>query len=267
MRIPLSLSGPYRLLGFVALASAILATGCKTASTGKKSDSPLAAIDGPAPGKPWNKAGSQSLPSSVGTRDSYSRVQTSLPFLALTFDDGPHPSNTPRLLDILKERNVKATFYVVGTNVKRYPEIMRRIVAEGHEVGNHTVTHGNLTKMSPDQVRSELRRSHDSILASTGVAPRTMRPPYGAITSSQKSWIRREFGYPAILWSVDPEDWKRPGSSVVTRRLVSGASPGGILLVHDIHAPTIDAIPSAIDQLLEKGYQFVTVSQLIAMEE
>lgn len=206
------------------------------------------------------------LPTSAGLRDSYNRVPTTLPFLALTFDDGPHPANTPRLLDLLKQRNVKATFYVVGTNAKRYPEIMRRIVAEGHEIGNHTVTHPNLSKMSADGVRNELRVCHDAIVSATGVAPRTMRPPYGAITSAQKSWIKKEFGYSTILWSVDPEDWKKPGSSVVTSRLVSGAGPGGILLVHDIHSPTIDAMPSTIDQLLAKGYQFVTVTQLLAME-
>lgn len=208
----------------------------------------------------------QPLPTSIGTKDSYSRVDTSLPFVALTFDDGPHPKNTPRLLDILKERNVKATFYVVAPNVKRYPEIMRRIIAEGHEIGNHTVTHGNLTKMSEAAVKREFTETHDAIVAATGVAPRTMRPPYGAITTAQKAWIRRDLGYPTILWSVDPEDWKKPGSSVVTSRLVSGASPGGILLVHDIHASSIDAIPAAVDQLLARGYQFVTVTQLIAMD-
>lgn len=238
---------------------AFFANSCTT-NTGRKGKSTDAAAVGT--GTPVN----QPLPSSVGTKDSYSRVATSLPFIALTFDDGPHPVNTPRLLDILKQRNVKATFYVVATNVKRYPEIMRRIVAEGHEIGNHTVTHGNLAKMSDAGVRQELNASRDAIVAATGVTPRTMRPPYGAITTAQKAWIRKEFGYPAILWSVDPEDWKKPGASVVTSRLVSGAAPGGILLVHDIHAPTIDAMPSAIDQLLGKGLQFVTVTQLIAMD-
>lgn len=237
-------------LGFAGFAG----TSCTT--TGKKKQSSTAAPTGaPAP-----------LPTSTGTQDSYSRVATSLPFIALTFDDGPHPTNTPRLLDLLKAKNVKATFYVVGTNVRRYPEIMRRIVAEGHEIGNHTVNHPNLTKLSDDGVRKELRDCHQAILSATGVTPRTLRPPYGAITATQKSWIRKEFGYPSILWSVDPEDWKKPGSSVVTSRLVSGASPGGILLVHDIHGPTIDAMPATIDQLLAKGYQFVTVTQLIAME-
>ena len=207
------------------------------------------------------------LPSQFGGQTvTYSRGLSNQPYVAMTFDDGPHPQNTPRLLDILRTRNIKATFYVIGGNVDRYPHIVRRIVSEGHEIGNHTVTHGNLTKMSPDQIRTELRTSHDTIVSATGVAPRTMRPPYGAITSSQKSWIRQEFGYPSILWSVDPEDWKKPGSSVVASRLVSGARPGGILLVHDIHAPTIDAVLPALDQLLAKGFQFVTVTQLIAMD-
>jgi peptidoglycan/xylan/chitin deacetylase (PgdA/CDA1 family) len=94
-----------------------------------------------------------------------------------------------------------------------------------------------------------------------------MRPPYGAITAAQKTWIKKEFGYPTILWSVDPEDWKKPGSGTVTSRLVSGATPGGILLVHDIHAGTIDAMPATVDQLLAKGFRFVTVTQLIAMEQ
>ncbi|MEX2577645.1 MAG: polysaccharide deacetylase family protein [Verrucomicrobiales bacterium] len=262
---------PLPLLVFAAGVLA-LSTGCKTPSNLKKGGAnPLAGessvrntagLNGPT----WNEAGSADLASSVGTKDSYSSVKTDRPFLALTFDDGPHPTHTPRLLDMLKERNVKATFYVVGTNAKAYPEIMRRIVGEGHEIGNHTVTHGNLAKMSQSGVRMELSTAHDSIVAVTGLAPRTMRPPYGAITASQKAWIRKEFGYPSIMWSVDPEDWKKPGASVVTSRLVSGARPGGILLVHDIHKPTIDAIPSALDQLLKKGYQFVTVTQLIAMD-
>lgn len=236
-------------------------TGCQTTSKSKGRAADAHAIEGPAE-NPTPAA----LPTSVGNKSSYSKINTSLPFLALTFDDGPHPANTPRLLDMLKERNVKATFYVVATNARRYPEIMRRIVAEGHEIGNHTVTHGNLAKMAPDEVRSELSRAHEAIIATAGVTPRTMRPPYGAITSDQKDWIRREFGYPTILWSVDPEDWKKPGASVVTRRLVAGAAPGGILLVHDIHAPTIDAMPSTLDQLLAKGFQFITVTQLIAMD-
>jgi peptidoglycan/xylan/chitin deacetylase (PgdA/CDA1 family) len=244
----------------IVLSTGTVLTLSSCVSTGKKGKK-TPGIEDPAsiPGPP-------PLPTSVGTQDSYSKVNTTRPCLALTFDDGPHATNTPRLLDLLKARNVKATFFVVATNAKRYPEIMRRIVAEGHEIGNHTVTHTALTKMSDSAIRQELTSSHEAIQSITGVAPRTMRPPYGAITATQKSWIRRDFGYPAILWSVDPEDWKKPGPSVVTSRLVSGAKPGGILLVHDIHSASIDAMPSTIDQLLAKGFQFVTVTQLIAMD-
>lgn len=244
------------LIPALALVAGLTGTSCTT--TGKKRGNTAAAAPVATAPTP--------LPTSNGTKDSYSRVDTNLPYLALTFDDGPHPTHTPRLLDILKARNVKATFYVVATNARRYPEIMRRIVAEGHEIGNHTINHPNLSKMSDEGVRKELRGTHEAIVATTGVAPRTMRPPYGAITAAQKSWIRREFGYPTILWSVDPEDWKKPGASTVASRLVSGATPGGILLVHDIHGGTIDAMPSTIEQLLAKGYQFVTVTQLLAME-
>lgn len=248
-------SHPLRLV-WVAFLVPFLITSCATRNK-KKADA--AATEA-------SRSKISQLPTSIGDQDSYSSVDTSLPFVALTFDDGPHATHTPRLLDILKERNVKATFYVVGTNARRYPEIMRRIVAEGHEIGNHTVTHGNLTKMSQSQVRKELSAAHEAIVSATGVAPRTMRPPYGAITASQKSWIRKEFGYPTIMWSVDPKDWKKPGPSVVASRLVSGAKPGGILLVHDIHSQSVDAMPSTIDQLQRKGFQFVTVTQLIAMD-
>jgi len=260
-----------QLLLAIALASGLVSVSCKTpattgrgkaanaAATGKRNEAGLAAPS-------WNQPGQGGLPTSVGTRESYSKISTNLPFIALTFDDGPHPVNTPRLLDMLRERNVKATFYVVGTNARAYPEILRRIITEGHEIGSHTITHGNITKMSDNQIREEMRGGIEIITSATGVPPRTFRPPYGAITSAQKSWIRAEFGTPSILWSVDPEDWKKPGSSVVASRLVAGAAPGGILLVHDIHAPSIDAMPSALDQLLAKGFQFITVTQLIAME-
>ena len=198
---------------------------------------------------------------------TYFKIQTSEKVVAITFDDGPHGVNTPRLLDMLKNRNVKATFYVVGNMVKYNPQLLRRMIAEGHEIGNHTVTHGTLSKMSDAALRKELQDAHDMIVAETGVAPRSMRPPGGAIKNDQKKLMLKEFGYPTILWSVDPEDWKKPGASVVTSRLVNGAKPGGILLVHDLHASTVDAMPSTLDQLLAKGYRFVTVSELIMMDE
>jgi peptidoglycan/xylan/chitin deacetylase (PgdA/CDA1 family) len=197
---------------------------------------------------------------------TFSRVSVGQPYVAMTFDDGPHPRNTPRLLDMLRERNIKATFYVIGRNVEMYPEITRRIVAEGHEIGNHTYTHRNLTKLSDDSVREELTKTRSAIAQAAGVRPRTMRPPYGALLQRQRSWIHSEMGYPTILWSVDPLDWKRPGPSVVTSRILSATTPGAIVLAHDLHAPTVDAMPATLDGLLRKGYRFVTVSQLLAMQ-
>ena len=202
----------------------------------------------------------------IGTQSSYSRVSVNGPYIAMTFDDGPHPTHTPRLLDMLKQRNIKATFYVIGNSAKRHPEILRRMIREGHEIGNHTMTHAYLTKLSDASIRRELKTAHQAIFAATGVHPRTVRPPYGATNSRIKTLMYKEFRYPSIMWSVDPEDWKRPGSSVVANRLIRGADNGGILLAHDIHAPTIQAMPAALDGLLRKGYRFVTVSQLISLE-
>jgi peptidoglycan/xylan/chitin deacetylase (PgdA/CDA1 family) len=187
-------------------------------------------------------------------------------FVAMTFDDGPHPQNTPRLLDILRERNVKATFYVIGGNVQRYPQIVRRTVAEGHELGNHTHTHRLLTRLGDADLRSEIARCRDAVGSAAGIRMRTMRPPYGGLAQRQRQLIMDEFGCPTILWSVDPLDWKRPGPSVVASRILTNASPGAIILSHDLHAPTVDAMPATLDGLLQRGYHFVTVSQLLAMK-
>ncbi len=197
---------------------------------------------------------------------TYTRVLVSGNYIAITYDDGPHPQNTPRLLDMLRERNIRATFYVIGRNVDLYPGVLRRTVAEGHEVGNHTLTHRLLSKLGNDEVRSEISRCNDAIARAAGVTPRTLRPPYGGMLQAQRQMIFNEFGMPTILWSVDPLDWKRPGASVITSRILSGTSAGGIVLAHDLHAQTVDAMPATLDGLLSRGFQFVTVSQLLAMK-
>ena len=219
-------------------------------------------VQGPVPRNP-----DMSFPSnfSKGGNISFSRVPVSGPYIAITFDDGPHSQNTPRLLDMLRARNIKATFFVVGRNVDLYPGITRQIVAEGHEIASHTYTHRLLTKLGDDQVRQELDKTRDAIVRATGVQPRVMRPPYGALLQRQREWVHAEYGYPTILWSVDPNDWQRPGSSVVCARILSQTTAGGIILAHDIHAGTIDAMPATLDGLLRKGFKFVTVSQLLAM--
>ena len=189
------------------------------------------------------------------------------PYIAMTFDDGPSPETTPRLLDILKQRNIKATFFMIGQNAERNPAIVKRILAEGHEIGNHSWTHPQLSKLSDDRVTEEINKTQNAIKDSSGYTPVLMRPPYGAITARQKDWIEKQFGLNVIIWSVDPFDWKRPGASVIEERILAGARPGAIVLSHDIHKQTVDAMPATLDALAAKGFKFVTVSQLIAMNK
>lgn len=222
-------------------------------------DNPLA--------KRMNNPSSMPTVPPAGAKISYSQVNITEKVVAMTFDDGPHPSLTPKLLDILKARNIKCTFFVIGKQAQMYPNIIRRMISEGHEVANHTWTHPSLTSRSDDQIRSELKQSEDAMLAAANYRPHLIRPPYGAINTRIKELMFAEFGYSTIMWSVDPQDWRRPGVSVVTSRLVNGAHPGAIMLAHDIHPPTIEAMPAMFDQLLAKGYQFVTVSQLLNMEK
>ena len=188
------------------------------------------------------------------------------PYIAMTFDDGPHATNTPRLLDILRRRNIKATFYVIGKNVDMYPHVTRRIVAEGHETGNHTYTHRNLKTLNDSQVLHEMTKTRDTIVRATGIQPRTMRPPYGALYQRQRELIMNKFGYPTIMWAVDPSDWQRPGISVVKNRILTNTTNGSIVLAHDLHAPTVDALPGTLDGLLARGFKFVTVSQLLSQK-
>lgn len=230
--------------------------------TASNSDYRTPLPQGPVPRNPdMGMSGDFSKSSGV----TFSRVSVPGPYVALTFDDGPHASNTPRLLDILRARNVKATFYVIGKNVDLYPGIVRRTVAEGHEIGNHTYTHPKLSSLGNDRVMSEIRKTDEAVVRACGIRPKTLRPPYGALLQNQRQMIHSTFGYPTIMWSVDPLDWKRPGSGVVTSRIVSGTNNGAIILVHDLHASSVDAMPATVDALLRKGYKFVTVSQLLAM--
>jgi peptidoglycan-N-acetylglucosamine deacetylase len=205
--------------------------------------------------------------STVSKPATWFSVNVDGPYIAMTFDDGPSPETTPRLLDILKQRNIKATFFMIGQNAERNPTIVKRILAEGHEIGNHSWTHPQLSKLSDDRVTEEINKTQNAIKDASGYTPVLMRPPYGAITARQKDWIEKQFGLSVIIWSVDPFDWKRPGASVIEQRILAGARPGAIVLSHDIHKQTVDAMPATLDALAAKGFKFVTVSQLIAMNK
>jgi peptidoglycan/xylan/chitin deacetylase (PgdA/CDA1 family) len=196
---------------------------------------------------------------------SFNYVHVDGPYIALTFDDGPQEKLTPKLLDLLAQHRIKATFFVIGQNAAEYPAIVARAAKEGHEIGNHSWSHPNLAKMSDDNVRRQLRQTDDAIKEATGKRPTLMRPPYGNLSGRQKQWVHQEFGYRIILWDVDPLDWKRPGPSVVCNRILKETRPGSIVLSHDIHPGTIEAMHDTLDQLEAKGFKFVTVSDLIAM--
>lgn len=197
----------------------------------------------------------------------HNKCQVEGPYVAISFDDGPHPTLTPKLLDILKARNVKATFYVIGKNVAQYPEIVKRMVAEGHEVGNHTWNHPSLTKLSAATVANEIQKTTRAIIDACGIAPTTMRPPYGATNAALNKRMAQEFGLPVILWSVDPQDWKIRRASHVSNHLIQHTTAGDILLAHDIHPSTVEAMPATLDALLAKGYKFATVTELLRMDK
>lgn len=196
---------------------------------------------------------------------TYTQVPVNGPYVALTFDDGPHGVLTPKLLGILRQYHAKATFFVLGQNVVTHPQILREMVAEGHEVANHSWSHPILAKLPLATVASQLERTNQAIANATGHRPTLMRPPYGAFTHAQREWCMKTYGMPTILWSVDPLDWKRPGSAVVASRIISGARPGGILLMHDIHPGSVEAVPQILSELTRRGYRFVTVSELMSM--
>ncbi|MET8243925.1 polysaccharide deacetylase family protein [Streptomyces sp. NPDC005202] len=183
--------------------------------------------------------------------------------IALTFDAGPS-ENSARLLDILKEKKVPATFFLLGArHIEKYPELVKRMAAEGHEVASHTWDHKILTRTTPAQIRDELQRPNEEIERLTGRKPTLMRPPQGR-TNGTVHKICRELGMAEVLWSVTAKDYTTNVSALITKRVLAQASRDGIILLHDIYPGTVPAVPGIIDALKARGYVFVTVPQLLA---
>ncbi|QIK69439.1 polysaccharide deacetylase family protein [Erysipelothrix sp. HDW6C] len=179
--------------------------------------------------------------------------------IALTFDDGPHQTLTPQLLDILKQKDTEATFFVLGSQVKKNPEIVRRAYAEGHAIGSHTYSHYNLVNLTPEEVASEFERTNEQILLATGESPIMMRPPYGSFNDE----IAQNANAAIILWSVDTQDWNGLDAKTIVDNVVSDSKDGSIVLMHDIHKASIEAVPVIIDALHEEGYTLVSVETLL----
>lgn len=199
-----------------------------------------------------------------GGEGSYGSVDCSeVKCIALTFDAGPG-KDTPRLLDVLKEEKVPATFFLLGRNhVLTHPGTVRRIADEGHEVANHTWSHRILTDLDRDGIREELSRTQKAIAKITGSEPTLMRPPQGR-TNGDVTDISRELGLSQVLWSATAKDYSTTDSDLIEKRIVDDASADGIILLHDIYDGTVPAVPGIIERLKERGYTFVTVPQLFA---
>lgn len=213
------------------------------------------------PAAEWTQApGTAALPSRRAPREPYQGETvdcTRAKCVALTFDDGPGP-HTARLLDHLARARVRATFFVVGAQAEANAALLRRIVAERHELGNHTWSHARLTGLPAEGVRREVQRTQQAVHRCTGVRPRLFRPPY-AVTDAR---VARAAGLPQIMWSVDPMDWRAADPERTVRAVLRDVHPGAIVLLHDTHAPTVAAVPQILARLERRGYRFVTVSEL-----
>ncbi|CEH29511.1 chitooligosaccharide deacetylase [Aneurinibacillus migulanus] len=194
-------------------------------------------------------------------------VDTKKKLIALTFDDGPHPVYTRRLLKVLDKHKAKATFFVVGERAQWYAPVIRQIHRRGHEIGNHTFTHPHMKHITSEQLQEEIRKTDQIIHSLTGTYPRFFRPPGGEITytvlrssASQK--------HPIAIWSYhqDTRDWAHPGTAYIVSKVTSGARPGDIILFHDSgldQSQTIEAVDKVLTILSKQGYRFVTLSQLL----
>lgn len=190
---------------------------------------------------------------------SASATPVEAPKIALTFDDGPSAAWTPALLDGLKERGVKATFFLIGENADKNPEIVKRMAEEGHLIGNHTYHHVELTKVSENEARLELADTSAVIVRITGKEPEYMRPPFG-------SWQRKleqEIQMLPVLWTIDPLDWTTENQDEIVNKVVTEAEENDIILLHDCYKSSIEAGLRIIDILQEEGFVFVTVDKLL----
>ncbi|VBB06553.1 polysaccharide deacetylase [Lucifera butyrica] len=201
----------------------------------------------------------------------FSRISTKEKVVALTFDDGPYPPYTGQILDILREYKVPATFFVIGRNAEKHPELVRRILAEGHQLGNHTYDHVDLLKADKKTIAYEIDRANKVIAAITGQVPHVVRPPHG-FRDPVVMEVMNERHLKVVEWSVMSRDWTNPGVDVIVSRTLKGVKNGSIILLHDgdgieasqSRAQTVEAVRRIITELLLRGYTFVTVDEILA---
>ncbi|MDB4793438.1 polysaccharide deacetylase family protein [Methylacidiphilales bacterium] len=182
--------------------------------------------------------------------------------IAITFDDGPTPGVTNVVLDELKKRNLRSTFFMIGKRVVEAPDLARRVLAEGHEVCNHTFNHLKLNTLPDQQVDWEIQKTQDTIAELLNHRPTWLRPPYGAFRKNQIAIPQsKELG--VVFWSVDPRDWSQPGEEKIVSEILTHAKPGSIILCHDLHKQTANCVGRILDGLLERKFEFVNISTFL----
>ena len=194
-------------------------------------------------------------------------VKSEKKLVALTFDDGPDSYFTPMILDILKENNIKATFFVIGSSAEKNPEIVQRMEAEGHIVGNHSYDHKDMKKLSEDALRDEIQKTEQVLDNILGKHTPVFRPPYGSVNQKNVDQIS-EMGYSVVNWSVDTRDWAGTSQETMMNYVHKQMYPGGIILMHSSGrrtsiANTVKMLPTLIAELRDQGYEFVTVTELM----
>jgi peptidoglycan/xylan/chitin deacetylase (PgdA/CDA1 family) len=256
----------------VPVIAALLGAACQSAHTQSAQQPQVVSTAAEEAGKQPagdSTPGMQTPAPDSGTatkRSSYNSCYVEGPYIALTFDDGPHATLTPKLLDILKEKGIKVTFFVLGECVAANPAVLQRAAAEGHEIGNHSWDHKAFPKIGAAGVTSEINQTNAAIENAIGKKPALVRPPYGATNATITKRLNEEFGLKVIMWDVDPLDWKNRNSAHVQSEILKGTKAGSIVLSHDIHPTTVAAMSDTIDALKAKGFKFVTVSELLAMD-
>lgn len=198
-----------------------------------------------------------------GKKISLVKVKPGNKVVALSFDDGPWPTYTHQILDVLKQHQIKATFFMVGQELSRQPQIGRDVVAAGHVIGNHSWDH----PAKPRDAVSQVKHTDSEIFKALGIYTHLFRPPYGIVTNGMAAQAKSE-KHAVILWSVDSEDWKQPSAATIAKTVMREVYPGGIILMHDgggNRSHTVAALKIIIPQLKAKGYKFVTVPQLLEM--
>lgn len=190
-------------------------------------------------------------------------IDPSKPMVALTYDDGPYSPVTGRILESLKSVGGKATFFIVGSRVEGREEVTKKIVEYGSEIGNHTFSHIVLTNTSNENAVAELKKSDETIYNLTGVHTKLVRPPCGCYNA----YIKQEIGCPMVLWTVDTKDWSHQNKDKTINYVLSNVKDGDIVLMHDLFVPTAEASEVIIPELAARGYQLVTVSELIKYRE